>query len=70
MSIGLIYSAIQLILKLFGAWESFLDYSDNQRRIETEAKRQAREKAVDNSTKAETDEDIWKSQDEITRNMP
>ncbi len=68
--IASVYSVIQLILKLFGLWDDFLDYSDNQRKIAADKKQQDLEKAVDQSTKAETDDEIWKSQDDITKNMP
>lgn len=68
--IASIYSVIQLILRLFGLWESFLDYSDNQRKIAAAKKQEELEKAVDASTKAEVDDEIWKSQNDITKNMP
>lgn len=67
---GSIFAIIELILKLFRLWDGFIDYSDQKRRAAREAAKQARDKGVDDSKKADTDEDIWNSQDEIVRSTP
>ena len=61
---------IELLLKLIGLWEQFSSYVQAQKLIEDEEKRQRREKAIEDSKKAETDEEIWKSQDGIVDNSP
>lgn len=67
---GSIFALIELILKLLKLWDGLMDYSDSKRAAEREAARQAREKAIEDSKKAETDDDIWKSQDGIVNNQP
>lgn len=65
-----IFSAIELILKLLKLWDGFLDWSDAKRKAEMEERQQKRDKAVDDSVNAQTEDEIWRSQDEITRNSP
>lgn len=65
-----IFAIIELVLKLFRLWDQFLDYSDARRLAEAEAKRQSREKALEDSIKAGTDDEIWDSQDRIVDNKP
>lgn len=67
---GSIFALIELILKLLKLWDGLIDYSDQKRATEREAAKQARDKAVDDSKKADSDEDVWKSQDEIVNNQP
>lgn len=69
-TIAIIYSVIQLILKAIGLWEEFLNYSDAQRAAEAAERTQKRNDAIDASKKAESDDDIWKSQEDITNNLP
>lgn len=64
------FDLIAVVLKLLKLWDFFLSYMDKKYSADLEVKRQAREKAIDDSKKAETDEEIWKSQDDITNNMP
>lgn len=66
-NIGALISVIRAVLDLIA---QFRVIQEANRRAETEEKKQKREKAIDDSKKAETDEEIWKSQDEITRNQP
>lgn len=68
--IAAIYSVVQLLLKAIGLWESFLSYSDAQRTAEAAAKQAALNKAVDDSKTATDESQIWKDQDEISKNLP
>lgn len=68
--IGSIFVLIQAILKAIGLWERFLSELDKRRLAEAEEKRQKREKAVEDSKKAGTDDEIWDSQDDITNTLP
>ena len=65
-----IFGVVQLLLKLFGLWEQFLDYSDKARAAEAEARKQRREKAVDEQKAAATEDEFDKAQDEIIANKP
>lgn len=68
--IGSIFAVIELILKLIGLWDQFLDYSDAKRRAQDEVKRQEREKAADKAANAETDGEIFDAETDVTNNMP
>lgn len=63
-----IFSLIQLILKALSLWEGFLDSVEAKDAADAEERRQRRNKAADDATKAVTPEDAWKAQDEIVRN--
>ncbi len=65
-----IFSAIILLLKLFGLWEQFADYIDKARIAETEARRQRREKALDDLKNTKTEEDFDKAQSDVVNNPP
>lgn len=60
------FTIIEAFLKAMSLWESFLNYMDEKHRADLEAVKQARDKAIDDSKKADSDGDIWKSQDGIT----
>ena len=68
--ISQIFLVIELILKLFGAWEKFQDYSDKRKNAEAEERRQKRDKAVDDQQKAKTEDEFDKAQDTIVGNKP
>jgi hypothetical protein len=65
-----IFAIIQLLLKLFGLWESFCNYTDKLRAAEAAAKTERREKAVDDATKAKTAEEAWDAEERIVANKP
>lgn len=65
-----IWLVFELIMKLFKLWDQFADYVEARRKVEAEEKRQAREKAIEDSKKAETDDEIFDSQDRIVDNKP
>lgn len=65
-----IFSIIQLILQLLGLWDLFLSELDKRRLAEAEVKRQAREKAVDDVVKGETDEEIFDAETRVVDNRP
>lgn len=65
-----IWLVIELIMKLFKLWDQFADHVEARRRAEAEEKRQAREKAIEDSKRAETDDEIFDSQDRIVNNKP
>lgn len=68
--IGQIFAVIQLVLKLIGLWEQFLDYSDKARVAEGQKNTQEREKAVDELEKAETEDEFDKAQSKIIDHKP
>lgn len=65
-----IFSIIQLILKLIGLWEQFMDWSEKKRIADREDRRQQRDKAVDDAVKSQTEEEFNEAQDRISRNLP
>jgi hypothetical protein len=65
-----IMSIISVIRALLDLWKYFQNYQESARKAEAEKKRQAREEAIDQSVKAETQEEIWASQDKIASNKP
>lgn len=65
-----IWDVIKLILAFFGLYKEAKDAAEVARRAEAEQRTQQREKAVEDSKVAETDEEIWDSQDRIVRNRP
>lgn len=67
---GQIFMFIELILKLIGLWDDFSTYTVKKHAAEQEQRKQQREKSVDDSKKAESDDDIWNSQDGIVSNSP
>ena len=67
---GQVVAIFQAIKALLDLVKYIQNWKVQQEKIEAEKRRQELENAVDNSTKAETDEDIWKSQDTIVSNKP
>lgn len=67
---GKVFVIIQLLLKLFGAWEAFLDWMDTSFSKELEERRQRREEAIAEVDKAESDEDIFDAQEKVIENKP
>lgn len=67
---GQIFAIIQVVLKLIGLWDQFLDWSDQKRVAEAEERRQKREQAISDLDKAKTDEDIFNEQTKIVNNKP
>jgi hypothetical protein len=65
-----IFLAIQLLLKLIGLWESFLDWVVEKHSQEIDARAEARRQAIEKAKEANTDDEIWQSQTDITKNMP
>lgn len=51
-------------------WKRWQEYQTTRRAALAEEKRQALEAAVEESKNAETEEDIWKSQEKIVENKP
>lgn len=67
---GAIWSLIQLINNLLQAWRAYQDAVAAKAERERQERKQKRESAGDESKKAETDDEIWKSQDDIVANRP
>lgn len=68
--LGQIFAAIQLVLKLIGLWDQFMDWSDKKRIADAEANRQEREKAVDAQKNAQTEKEFDDAQSKIVDHMP
>lgn len=68
--IGQIFTAIEVILKLLKLWDGFMNYMVDKHSADIQARQQARNKAIDDSKGANTDDEIWKSQDDIVSNNP
>lgn len=64
------FALIQLILKALSLWESFLDWQEEKNIAIRNEKAIAREAALRALISAETDEDIWKHQEDIVKNRP
>lgn len=65
-----VFAVIELVLRFFKAWDAFLDFLAEKHAADLEARIQARNQAIDDSKKADSDDDIWKSQDGIVTNTP
>ncbi len=65
-----IFTFIELLLRALGLYDGFINYLDTKRLADEELKRQAREKAVDDATKAQTPDDAFNAQDGIVSNEP
>jgi hypothetical protein len=65
-----IFAFIQLLLKLFGLWEQFSDWTIKQAIAKREERRQDRDKAVDQQQNAQTEEEFDKAQETISHNLP
>lgn len=59
------------IFKIFlDVWNYIQEYFSSKKRAEEEKRNQEREQAIEDSKKAETDDEIWDSQDRIVNNKP
>ncbi len=68
--LGTIIAIISFINKLISLWEEFRGFQKTKRSADEEKKRQEREKGVDETVTGETDEDIFKGQEDVTKNLP
>lgn len=68
--IAQIFAAIELILKLIGLWNGFLDYTDKKRIADAEANKQEREKAVDDQKDAKDEAQFDKDQSTVINHQP
>lgn len=64
------WALIQVIKALFGLWSDFKEWQRVQKAKEDAARHDELVKGVDEAKKAETEDDIWKSQEDITNNLP
>ncbi len=67
---GWIFSLITLINNLFSAWRAYEDAVQAKREREAAEREKNRNQAVDDSKKAETDEEIFDSQIRVIDNRP
>lgn len=65
-----IFAIIELILKALSLLDGFNSYMDTKRAAENAKRAQDRSAAIDDSKKAETDDEIWKSQQDVANNQP
>lgn len=68
--IAKIFLAIQLVLRLFKLWDSFLVYADEARERERLERDRKRDAAVDKQKHSQTEEEFDKAQDDIAGNRP
>lgn len=59
-----------IIKGLLSLWRYWQDFQESQRVIETEKKRVAHQKALEDLQKATTEEEIWDAQKRIVDNKP
>ena len=64
------FKALAVLQGLLEMWKRWQEYQTTRREALAEEKRQALEAAVEESKNAETEEDIWKSQEKIVENKP
>jgi hypothetical protein len=65
-----IFAIIELVLKLIGLWNGFLDYTDKKRLADAQKNTQDRNDAVDKMKGAANEDEFDKSEDDITRHKP
>ena len=65
-----ISNIIAIIKALWSLWNYLKEYQEQQRIIEAEKKRQARDKAIEDLKNAKTEEEIWDAQDRLVKNKP
>lgn len=65
-----IMSFISMIRAVLDLLKYIRNYQAQQEKIKAEKRTQDREQAVDNSVNAETEEEIWNSQEQIVSNKP
>jgi hypothetical protein len=65
-----ISSLIAIIKAVIDLVKYFKNWLDEEREKEALKKRQARESAVNDSKKAESEDEIWDSQERVTDNKP
>lgn len=65
-----IFATIELVLKLIGLYDQFMDYSDKKRAAEREKRAQDRDDAIDKQQNAKDEDEFDKAQEEINRNHP
>jgi hypothetical protein len=66
-----IFTLIELVFKLFGLWDGFVQYIDDKRSAEREANAQARDAAIEESKKeGKSDDDVFKNQGDIVSHLP
>lgn len=68
--IGTIVSIFNTIKEVLGFIKLLLNWIDDMKQNEAEEKAVRLKEAVERSKKAESDEEIWKSQDDIINNKP
>lgn len=65
-----IFSAIELIMRLIGLWDQFMNWSDAKRLADAEKNTQDRNKAVDDQKGASNEDQFDKDQSDITKHLP
>jgi hypothetical protein len=65
-----IFTLIEFFMQALKIWDDFLTWTVEKHKQEIDERLQRLSAAVDASTKANTDDEIWKSQDEIVKNLP
>lgn len=64
------FALIEVVLRALKVWDLFLDWLVDVKRAEIEERRAKRDQAINDSQKAETPDEIWKSQEDIANNTP
>lgn len=68
--IGNLFALIELILRLIGLWDSFLNYIDKKKIAAIEKNREDRNAAVDDQKGAKDEAQFDKDQDTIIKHLP
>lgn len=70
MIIAQIFTALQVLLKLFGLWEQFQNFMSAVAIKEAEERARALDQALKDAQNAKTPDDAWKAQEGVTKNEP
>lgn len=65
-----LWAILTFLNNLWSAYKAWQDERAKQKLADALAKKQARDQAIDDSKKADTDADIFKSQSDIVNNKP
>lgn len=65
-----IFKIIDLLLRLFGLFDLYMNHIEEKYRSEIEKRRNKREKALEDLQKADSEQEFDKAQEEVVSNKP